>query len=442
MDNKKPNRLKLKNFIPFLNGRLPGQVVIQITNRCNAGCPQCGMRASEPISRNTLKEDQLLTIINSIADRGIPSFSLTGGEPLIELDLIVKALEYAGRFEIPFSRTGTNGFLFLNPDNPGFNNRINKLAERLSGTKLYTFWISIDSAVTEIHEKIRGLPGVIRGIEKALPIFHSHGIYPSANLGLNRYIGSYRDDDMNQEEFAVYYEDSLRKFYQFVIGLGFTMTSTCYPMSIKPETSLSNLYGASSLDKIVNFSGQEKLDVYRTLFKVIPEFRDKIRIFTPLSSLYSLMNNRPDKNSLYICRGGIDFFFIDCINGQTYPCGFRSGENLGDFDKLNWENLGKKKAFCSQCDWECFRDPSNLLSFPVLAMKNLPALLFDIIKNTEFYRLLVQDLRYSRICGFFDGRTHPDYLKMRRLALSFVKKSIKRTKVLPRTIKAFSTGLE
>jgi hypothetical protein len=30
-----------------------------------------------------------------------------------------------------------------------------------------------------------GLNGVIKGIEKALPIFHKHGIYPAANLGIN-----------------------------------------------------------------------------------------------------------------------------------------------------------------------------------------------------------------------------------------------------------------
>ena len=36
---------------------------------------------------------------------------------------------------------------------------------------------------------MRGLPGVVQGIEQSLPIFHANGIYPAVNLGINRRIG-------------------------------------------------------------------------------------------------------------------------------------------------------------------------------------------------------------------------------------------------------------
>ena len=48
--------------------------------------------------------------------------------------------------------------------------------------------VSIDSADPKTHEEMRGLKGVIKGIEIALPILHKHGIYPVANLGINRNI--------------------------------------------------------------------------------------------------------------------------------------------------------------------------------------------------------------------------------------------------------------
>ncbi|NWH05562.1 hypothetical protein [Desulfobacter latus] len=32
----------LKTAARMLKGRMPGQLVIQITDRCNATCPQCG----------------------------------------------------------------------------------------------------------------------------------------------------------------------------------------------------------------------------------------------------------------------------------------------------------------------------------------------------------------------------------------------------------------
>jgi hypothetical protein len=48
----------------------------------------------------------------------------------------------------------------------------------------------MDSAGPERHERLRGLPGVIRGIERVLPLMHAAGLYPAANLGINRYMGS------------------------------------------------------------------------------------------------------------------------------------------------------------------------------------------------------------------------------------------------------------
>ncbi len=115
--------------------------------------------------------------------------SLTGGEPLLELDRLVELIRHAGRVGIKYIRTGTNGFVFCGNGNPLSADRTTLLAETLAGTPLRNFWISIDSAVPEVHEQMRGFPGVIAGIEKALPIFHRFGLYPSANLGVNRRLG-------------------------------------------------------------------------------------------------------------------------------------------------------------------------------------------------------------------------------------------------------------
>lgn len=65
------------------------------------------------------------------------------------------------------------------------------LAERLSKTNLRNLWISIDSADASTHEQMRGLHGVIEGIKIALPIFHEYGIFPAANLGINRNMGGF-----------------------------------------------------------------------------------------------------------------------------------------------------------------------------------------------------------------------------------------------------------
>ncbi|MEP9410851.1 MAG: hypothetical protein HRF42_05505 [Candidatus Brocadia sp.] len=52
-----------KMMLPLLRGRVPGQLVIQLTDKCNARCPQCSMRVSENYKRSTLPIGKPKTII-------------------------------------------------------------------------------------------------------------------------------------------------------------------------------------------------------------------------------------------------------------------------------------------------------------------------------------------------------------------------------------------
>lgn len=54
--------------MPLFRGRLPGLLIIQYSNCCNADCHQCGMRRSEAISRVTLDRDQAKGLIDEAAD--------------------------------------------------------------------------------------------------------------------------------------------------------------------------------------------------------------------------------------------------------------------------------------------------------------------------------------------------------------------------------------
>ena len=155
--------------------RVPGQLVIQITNQCNATCPQCGMRKTADIRRTRLKTDDLRQILDAAGEKGVAAVSFTGGEPLLFLEQVTALISHAGRAGIPYIRTGTNGFLFCGSRQPGFKDRIRAMADKLAATPLRNFWISLDSAVPTVHEQMRGLPDVVRGIETAIPIFHEIG---------------------------------------------------------------------------------------------------------------------------------------------------------------------------------------------------------------------------------------------------------------------------
>jgi hypothetical protein len=376
------------------------------------------MRVTAELPRTKLSQDVVKRIIDCAAANGVKAISLTGGEPLIFLDEVTRLIEYASTAGIAYIRTGTNGFMFRNSDQAGFTSKVKRMAERLAATPLRNLWISIDSAVPSVHEKMRGFPGVIKGIEKALPVFHQHGIYPSANLGINRNLGGETRNRKRQvagtlspEGFYHKYRSDFRKFYAFVTDLGFTMVNACYPMSIDEAEETGNLkavYGATSADDIVRFSSSEKAYLFKALLNTIPEFRSRIRIFTPLSSLHALYKQYADPFYLpYPCRGGIDYFYVDVTDGNTYPCGYRGSENLGKYWQMDWRNR-QSQTDCYQCDWECFRDPSHLLGPLVPGLLKPLGTLKKMWKDRDAFHLWVNDLKYYRACHFFDGRMPPD----------------------------------
>jgi len=405
----------------LIQGRLPGQLVIQMTDRCNARCPQCGMRVTEDFPRSTLAVDLVKRILDAAAERGFRAVSFTGGEPFLFLEQLAELITHARSVGIEYIRTGTNGFLFANPDSPHFDSRVKRAVETLAATPLRNLWISIDSAVPAVHEEMRGLPGVIKGIERALPVFHDHGIYPAANLGLNRNIGGGAAGNALAETqeypLSIYdeFRRGLRKFYGFVIDLGFTMVNTCYPMSTEPEAegaSPDAVYAATSTDRVVRFTETERVLLFKALFDTIPEYRSEVRVFSPRTSLYALMGQySTSAHKAYPCRGGIDFFFVDARDGNTYPCGYRGQENLGRLWDLDLDSVDTAEV-CKRCDWECFRDPSELAGPALQAWGNPLALLAKLYKDRTYARLWWEDLKYYRACGLFDGREAPDLQRL------------------------------
>lgn len=399
----------------------PGQLVIQLTDHCNADCPQCGMNRRISFPRTRLDVDAVKRILDGAAVRDVRAVSFTGGEPLLFLNDLLELIDHADAIGIPMIRTGTNGFMFRNWNRPGFEDRVHRLAERLASTGLRNFWISIDSGSPRVHEEIRGFPGVIRGIEKAVPIFHAHGLYPSANLGINRRVGGDSPivaDGPPQAAFRRRFRDAFDRFFRLVEDLGFTIVNACYPMSMEggDEAGLDPVYGANSSAAIVHFSPEEKAALFMALFDAVRIHRSRLRIFSPLCALYAL--NRQFTNgssSGYACRGGRDFFFVDSKQGDTFPCGFRGTENLGKFWRLNGTpRNGTAPDGCKACEWECFRDPSEMIG-PVLDGLHRPLILATRIRtDPRFYRLWVKDLLYYRACDYFDGKAPLRAERLRR----------------------------
>lgn len=413
-------RRTLRTGLGLARNRLPGQLVLQFTDRCNAECPQCGMRRSNRFRRTSMDVETAGRIIDRAAERGFAALSITGGEPLLHLSQVTALVRRAVDAGIPYVRTGTNGFHFLGWERDGFSDRMARLADRLLESGLYTFWISIDSAVPARHEAMRGLEGVIEGIRRALPVFHGRGLYPSANLGINRDMASGTGGDFpDREAFRSAFREGFREFYRQVIEMGFTIVNACYPMSDnEPGLAAGGLvavYAATSADRVVRFSREERVALFDALFETIPEFRHRLRIFSPRSSLLALVRQHEGEGgSPFPCRGGGDFLFIAAGGSHAYPCGYRGAENLGDFLDDDWR--GEDTPGCTACDWECFRDPAELLGPLAEGLSSPLSLLRRWSADPEMRRIWLEDLRYYRACGWFNARKPPDSARLARFS--------------------------
>ncbi len=385
----------------LFRGRLPGQAVIQITTRCNARCVQCGMSVEHSYPRHSLDPEVVDRILDTVARLGMQAVSFTGGEPLLDLPRLTGMIRRAKKLGIPYIRTGTNGFIFQRHESADFEDRMRRMADELLESGIRNFWISLDSCDPAIHEANRGLPGVVRGMARALPIFHRSGLYPSVNLGINRLCGGRipaLSGPFEAQAFRQGFSEAFTRFLSFATSLGFTIANCCYPMSDEDGA----VYQATSSDPFISFSLDEKKAMLLGLADVVPAFRSRIRLFTPLSSLDALVRQAAgEAEQTYACRGGLDFFFVDATAGHAYPCGYRSGEDLGPFWEL--KELPAGEPICRQCDWECFRDPSELLGPFGMALTNPLEVMRKFSSRPEFFGAWLSDLRYYVACDFFDG---------------------------------------
>lgn len=392
----------------------PRQVVMQLTDRCNARCAQCGMNVTKGGPRGDMELETAKRVIDHCAALGVAALSFTGGEPFLTGTLLFELLDYAGQAGIGYLRTGTNGYAFAQPDKPDFTDRVTRLAENLARTRVRNFWISLDSADAAVHEANRGLPGMVEGVSRALAIFHAAGLYPTANLALNRFMGG--GDPLGGEDGQALSRAAglaLGRFFETAARLGFTMANCCYPMSdADREKGGQAVYAASASDARVTFSGPEKRALFRAVLDTVPRHRHRLRIFTPLCAVYALWRQYGDPPAAARpCLGGTSFFYVDRFGG-CFPCGYRGGENLGLFWKLPAERLDTK-PHCRACDWECFRDPSELLG-PLGDLTAGPAGWWRLLQaDRRQLGLWLTDLRYFAACSQFDGRRAPD---RRRLA--------------------------
>jgi len=183
-----------KSFTRFINEHLlttsvgPSHAQIGLTNACPQNCQYCYNKNRKGKLLNTAQIKQAIQDLKKI---GVFWLGFTGGEPLLNED-IVEILKSAGNdCTIKLFTTGSN--------------LTEKLAADLKNAGLLYVSISLDHWKEEEHDRIRGYKGAFRTALNAIEIFKNIGIHVSVSSVISK---------------EMLRENQVRGFLKFLTDLG------------------------------------------------------------------------------------------------------------------------------------------------------------------------------------------------------------------------------
>lgn len=116
--------------VSFTGARIPINVMLSVTNHCNARCTYCDIPARR---QNELTDDEIHRLIDDMADAGTRRLGIWGGEPLLR-DGIGDFISHAHERGI-YTTMDTNGYL-LDKRMPGLK-RLDHILFSLDGEEPY-----------------------------------------------------------------------------------------------------------------------------------------------------------------------------------------------------------------------------------------------------------------------------------------------------------------
>ena len=147
----------------------PSHAQIAITSACPQGCDFCYNRERSGLP---LATPDILQAIDTLADMGVFWLGLTGGEPLLQPDLLEIVRHAARRCAVKLFTTGCT----LTP----------RLAAELKQAGVFSVCVSLDHWQEEIHDRGRNYPGAFQAALAAIRIFRDAGLHTGASAVLSR----------------------------------------------------------------------------------------------------------------------------------------------------------------------------------------------------------------------------------------------------------------
>ncbi|MBE3085551.1 MAG: radical SAM protein [Bacteroidetes bacterium] len=183
-----------KAFTRFINEHLlaktegPSHAQIGLTNACPQNCQFCynKNRSGELLSTAEIKQ-----LIKELKKMGVFWLGFTGGEPLLNKDIVEILKSVGDDCAIKLFTTGSN--------------LTEQLAAELKKSGLLYVSISLDHWEEEEHDRIRGYKGAFRTALRAIDIFKSMGVHVSVSSVISR---------------EMLHENQVQEFLKFLISLG------------------------------------------------------------------------------------------------------------------------------------------------------------------------------------------------------------------------------
>lgn len=353
--------------IPFTPAG-PFQVVWNFTYLCNLRCKHCyedaGVRLPELTTDQARKA---LDVLSRIAGVGLPSLSLSGGEPLMRKDFFDVAA-YAKK-RIPYVSIATNGTL-LTKDN----------VKRLKDVGVDYVEISLDGATKEVHESFRRVPGCF---EKTM-----NGIENCVDAGLDTCIAATAHRE-NLKEIPKIVELAERLETRFIhfnyIPTGRAKEHVELDLTPNERLSLLEMIGRKSVNLYMK-AKQEELEVGKTdikidsFFSTCPQYASVVkRLSTEMGEDFAVSAHYAAKKGVenvanFLGGCGVGRLYIALEpNGDLKPCVFfptnketvfgnileDSFEELWDSNEMLWElrsreqlesyKIGGETVGCGSC---------------------------------------------------------------------------------------------
>lgn len=151
----------------------PMSMQVELTTNCNLSCSYC-YRNSGAYELGRLKTNKLLKILQVLSDNGLHSVELTGGEPLLHPDF-VRILRFCGK---QFSIVGllTNGTLITE----------SLIRELLLFKEKMVISVSLDSHISDVHDKRRGLKGAFEKTLHGICLLAQNGFFTRVSMSVDQ----------------------------------------------------------------------------------------------------------------------------------------------------------------------------------------------------------------------------------------------------------------